>query len=77
MGYIIIVCLFVGPTAVLNMWEYISAKLLEAIPLEPDPDISEIMMDSLCKVSLERSNRRRRRKGGGGVIKGGGEGYLF
>ena len=32
------------------MWSYISEKLLEAIPLEPDSEITGIMINSLCKV---------------------------
>lgn len=32
------------------MWRYISEKLLEAIPLEIDPEIGAMMMNSLCKV---------------------------
>ena len=36
--------------ALQEMWTYISDKLLEAIPLEPDAEVSGIMMDSLCRV---------------------------
>jgi len=28
----------------------VSDKLLEAVSIEPDPDILAVMMDSLCKV---------------------------
>ena len=42
--------LLLGPTAVQGMWSFISTKLLEAIGIEPDPDILAVMMDSLCKV---------------------------
>ena len=35
-----------------EMWSLICDKLLEAIPLEPDPEISGMMMDSLCKVQF-------------------------
>ncbi|XP_011405014.2 PREDICTED: importin-5 [Amphimedon queenslandica] len=38
-----------GPDAVAAMWSYISEKLLEAIPLEPDSEITGIMISSLCK----------------------------
>ena len=41
-----------GPDAVAAMWSYISEKLLEAIPLEPDSEITGIMINSLCKVRL-------------------------
>ena len=34
-----------------KVWGYMSDKLLEAINLEPDPEIVGIMMDSLCRVS--------------------------
>jgi len=44
-----------GPAAVERMWTFISSKLLEAIGIEPDPDILAVMMDSLCKVN---SNHR-------------------
>ena len=42
----------VGATAVQGMWRFISDKLLEAISIEPDPDILAVMMDSLCKVII-------------------------
>ena len=41
----------IGPAAVQGMWTFISTKLLEAIGIEPDPDILAVMMDSLCKVN--------------------------
>jgi len=39
-----------GPTSVQAMWNFVSDKLLEAVGIEPDPDILAVMMDSLCKV---------------------------
>ena len=47
---IIIIIIAAGPDAVSTMWIYISDKLLEAIPLEPDSEITGIMINSLCKV---------------------------
>lgn len=44
--------MLLGPEAVQAMWNFISDKLLEAIGIEPDPDILAVMMDSLCKVIL-------------------------
>ena len=40
----------VGPQAIQELWVIMSDKLLEAIGLEPDPEIVAIMVDSLCKV---------------------------
>ena len=48
-NYIIII-IAAGPDAVSTMWIYISDKLLEAIPLEPDSEITGMMINSLCKV---------------------------
>lgn len=45
------VCLTPGVHAVQLVWSHMSDKLLEAINMEPDPEIVGIMMDSLCKVS--------------------------
>ena len=42
-----------GPQAIQELWNIMSDKLLEAIGLEPDTEIVAIMVDSLCKVSLE------------------------
>ena len=42
-----------------EMWAYVSDKLLEAIPLEPDAEVSAIMMDSLCKVRKEDKQEER------------------
>ena len=36
-----------------KVWGYMSDKLLEAINLEPDPEIVGMMMDSLCRVSRD------------------------
>ncbi|XP_065887453.1 importin-5-like isoform X2 [Dysidea avara] len=38
-----------GPSSVQAMWNFVSDKLLEAVSIEPDPDILAVMMDSLCK----------------------------
>jgi hypothetical protein len=38
-----------GIEVVRKVWGYMSDKLLEAINLEPDPEIVGIMMDSLCR----------------------------
>ena len=49
--------------ALQEMWTYISDKLLEAIPLEPDAEVSGIMMDSLCRVrERERKKNKIKRK---------------
>ena len=47
---IVIIIVAAGPDAVSTMWIYISDKLLEAIPLEPDSEITGMMINSLCKV---------------------------
>ena len=33
-----------------DLWAFMADKMLEAVNLEPDSDIVNIMMDSLCKV---------------------------
>jgi hypothetical protein len=38
-----------GPNEVSQMWSYISEKLIEAIPLEPDTEITGLMINSLSK----------------------------
>ena len=39
-----------GPEAISEMWSYMSEKLLEAIPLEIDSEITGIMINSLSKA---------------------------
>ena len=56
--------------ALQDMWVYVSDKLLEAIPLEPDAEVSGIMVDSLCRVRERISKKRERERERSTVVSG-------